>query len=172
MSRYAVIVSLFVLAGCSAGAHPPNAGPGGVPDPRGHQDLRPTSAPPRGPASTAPPPAWVHYSGGSRWLAFGSYCWSAGRHGVCADMIGPGMRKDIPTLFLEPGEMVRFHLAFTAGSIDIRPGNGGKSVLHGRNRAVVAWRAPELSGRQLVTLDVNARAAGGSASFLARVQVR
>ena len=169
MVRTIVIVALFALAGCGASAHTPRPTPGPAPNPRGSQDRRPTSAPPHSPASPAPPPAWVHYSGGSRWLAFDSYCWSAHRHGSCADMVGPQMRRDIPTLLVRPGEVVRFHLAFTGKSIDVRLGAAAPSVLHRRNTAVVAWRAPKRRGRRLVMLDV--QAAGGSAGYLARVQV-
>jgi hypothetical protein len=170
MVRAVVIVALFALAGCGASARTPKPTTGSAPGLRDSQDRRPTSAPPRSPASSAPPPAWVQYSGGSRWLAFDSYCWSAHRHGACADMIGPQMRRDIPTVFLRPGELVRFHLAFIAKSIDLRLGTAALSVLHRRSTAVVAWRAPKRRGRRLVLLDIQAPAAGGSAGYLVRVQ--
>jgi hypothetical protein len=114
----------------------------------------------------------VHTDQGSRWLAFGSYCWSARRHGLCADMVGADQRRDVPTLVVRSGETMRFHLAFIAQSVDVYVGQGGHRVLHRSDTRALAWRAPSGRGVRVMMLDVRAPAAGGSASYLARVRVR
>jgi hypothetical protein len=173
MLRLAAIAALVLLGGC--GAASPRQATLTTPSARaagGHHDERPVAAPPREPASTAPPPAWVATQDGSRWLAFGSYCWSAHGRGACADMVGPELRHDVPTLIVRPGDPVRFHLAFTARSIDVYVGHGSRSVAGRRHARVLAWRAPRTRGSLVVMLDVRASAAGGSASYFARVSVR
>jgi hypothetical protein len=87
-------------------------------------------------------------------------------------MIGPDQRHDLPLLVVKSGENVRFHLAFTADSVDVYIGHGSHSVLRRRNTRAVAWPAPSSPGDRLVMLDVHATAAGGSASYLARIRVR
>ncbi|MCW3063917.1 MAG: hypothetical protein JWN32_1089 [Solirubrobacterales bacterium] len=87
-------------------------------------------------------------------------------------MVGPELRHDVPMLSVRPGELVRFHLAFTARSVDVYVGRLTKSVLRRRGTRVVAWRAPSGRGDRLVMLDVRAPGAGGSASYLARLRLR
>lgn len=71
---------------------------------------KPRSRPPAAPTRPAPPPVWVEARSGDRWLAFGSYCWSAGGRATCFDPLPPEARKDIPRIVLRRGEIVRFHL--------------------------------------------------------------
>jgi hypothetical protein len=87
-------------------------------------------------------------------------------------MTAPEMRRDIPTLVVRSRELVRFHLAFTAESVDVYVGHRSHSVLRRRDTRSVAWRAPGGRGDRLVMLDARAPASGGSASYLARVSVR
>jgi hypothetical protein len=58
-----------------------------------------------------PPPAWVETLSRSKWMAFSSYCWSVSsgsvRKAVCADMIPPQSRNDLPTLTVRRGELLR-----------------------------------------------------------------
>jgi hypothetical protein len=173
MIRTGVISALLLLAGCGAIVSQRTPTAGSARQPSSRQDPRPVAAPPRRPDPSAPPPAWVHTSSRSRWLAFGSYCWSATRgRAACVDMIAPDQRGDVPILVVRPGEVLRFDLAFTAKSLDIYVGLGTHSTLHRRDARAVAWRAPSGRGDQLATLDVEAQAARGSASYLARIRVR
>jgi hypothetical protein len=173
MILIAVIAALVLLGGCGAAApRQANVTPASVRDPGVSRDHRPLARPPRRPSTPAPPPAWVHTPQGSRWLAYGSYCWSAHGHGACADMVGPELRHDVPTLVVRSGDPVRFHLAFTAPSADVYLGHGAKSVLRRRATRLVAWRAPSGRGDRVVMLEVGAPAAGGSASYLALLRVR
>src|SRR3981081_3450679 len=147
MVRIAVVPMLLALAGCGVSGLGTGPRPASPRDGSSIHDRRPVAAPPRRPDPSAPPPAWVHTEHGSRWLAFGSYCWSAapGRGG-CADMIGPDQRHDLPLLVVKSGENVRFHLAFTADSVDVYIGHGSHSVLRRRNTRAVAWPRPTRPG--------------------------
>jgi hypothetical protein len=87
-------------------------------------------------------------------------------------MVGADQRRDVPTLVVRSGETMRFHLAFIAQSVDVYVGQGGHSVLHRSDTRALAWGAPSGRGVRVVMLDVRAPAAGGSASYLARVRVR
>jgi hypothetical protein len=87
-------------------------------------------------------------------------------------MVSPELRHDVPTLVLRSGELLRFHLALTARSVDVYLGRRAQRVLRRSDTRLVAWRAP--SGRRdgLVMLDVRATGAGGSASYLVLLRVR
>lgn len=173
MVRIAVVLMLLVLAGCGGVAREPELTAGSAREPSSSRDPRPVTAPPRSPDPSAPPPAWVHTERGSRWLAFDSYCWSARGHSACVDMIAPNQRRDVPILVVRSGETVRFHLAFSAKSVDVYVGAyGSHSILHRRHTRAVTWRAPSGRGGRLVMLAVLAPAAGGSAGYLARIRVR
>jgi hypothetical protein len=67
---------------------------------------------------------------------------------------------------------MRFHLAFIAQSVDVYVGQGSHLVLHRSGTGALAWGATSGRGVRVVMLDVHAPAAGGSASYLARVRVR
>jgi len=133
--------------------------------------------PPRSPAprltQQGPPPAWVETRTKTRWMAFSSYCWSAPagartRKAVCADMIPPQSRTDLPTLIVRRGEVVRIHLAYVPRGVHLtlyRAMSFRHYVLPPRR--VIAWRA---AGTGVVALDV--RAAPGTASYLVRVSAR
>ncbi len=132
------------------GARPDWPGPPTRDPPRLHQD--------------GPPPAWLETSVRSTWLAYGSYCWTT----VCADMIPPSMRKDIPTVSVKRGAAVRVHLAFVplkANIVLLR----GQSIhsLRLKPKRVLVWR-PQVGGLALV--DVRGRP--GSAGYLVRIRLR
>jgi hypothetical protein len=78
-----------------------------------------SGTPPRPPPrlhQQGPPPAWVETQSQSLWLAFSSYCWSHrvgdNRAAICADMMPPQSRTDLPALNVTRGRPLRFHLAF------------------------------------------------------------
>ncbi len=133
--------------------------------------------PPRSPApgltQQGPPPAWVETRTKTRWMAFSSYCWSAPagattRKAVCADMIPPQSRTDLPTLIVRRGEVVRIHLAYEPRGVHLtlyRAMSFKHYVLPPRR--VLSWRA---AGTGVAALDV--RAAPGTASYLVRVRAR
>ncbi|MHB8690089.1 MAG: hypothetical protein ACYDHH_02485 [Solirubrobacteraceae bacterium] len=172
MARTVTILILLILAGCGGtAAQQPQLTPSAAHVHIGGRDRLPVASPPRTPGPSAPPPAWVHVIDGSRWLAFASYCWSTNQgHGACVDMVGPEQRRDIPKLAVKPGELLRFHLAFTAKSVDLYLGQSGYSSVHRSHTSTLEWRAASRRGRLLVMLDV--RASGGQASYLVWIQVR
>lgn len=133
--------------------------------------------PPRSPAprlaQQGPPPAWVETRTKTRWMAFSSYCWSAPagattRKAVCADMIPPQSRTDLPILGVRRGEVVRIHLAYVPRSVHLTLYRA-MSFKHYvfPPRRVLSWRA---AGTGVAALDV--RAAAGTASYLVRVNAR
>ena len=128
--------------------------------------------PPRGPVPTqpkGPPAAWVETSDRSIWLAFGSYCWTrpsqGGGSAVCADMIPPQSRNDLPVLRVRLGEWVRVHLGFTPSQAHLTSFHGLRFTHTplAPNR-ILRWR---VRGFGIVSVDVKARA--GSAAYLVRL---
>jgi hypothetical protein len=79
-------------------------------------------AAPKEPAPTvprvqsAPPPAWIETSAGSRWLAFFSYCWG----GTCIDSRPVEQRTDVPTIEVVSNTEVRFHLDFAPSELALK----------------------------------------------------
>jgi hypothetical protein len=132
----------------------------------------PRSAPPRL-SQQGPPPAWLETRTRASWMAYGSYCWSAAaagttRKAVCADMIPPQSRTDLPVLALRPHALVRIHLGFLPRSVHLTLFRGGTFkhyVL--APRRVMSWRAP---GGGIASLDV--AAAAGTAAYLVTVNTR
>src|SRR6266536_6480645 len=116
-----------------------------------------------GPPQTGPPrlhqqgplPAWVETLLRSKWMAFSSYCWSvwsgSSRKAICADMIPPQSRDDLPTLTARRGQMLRIHLAY-------RPREAHLTVFHPlsfrhyalRPARVLEWR---VAGSGVVSVD-------------------
>lgn len=143
-----LLLPVPVISG--VGARPDWPGPPACDPPKLHQD--------------GPPPAWLETSLRSTWLAFGSYCWAT----VCADMIPPSMRKDIPTVSVKRGAAVRVHLAFVPlkANIVLLRGKSTRTLRLQPKRAFV-WR-PQVGGLALV--DVHA--GRGSAGYLVRVRLR
>ena len=132
--------------------------------------------PPRTPAprltQQGPPPAWAETKSRATWMAFSSYCWSrsagAKRKAVCADMIPPQSRTDVPTLAAGAGDLVRFHFTFAPRSVHLTVFHGGgfkHFVL--APRRTVSWRQ---STTGIASLD--ARAGSGNASYLVRIARR
>jgi hypothetical protein len=119
----------------------------------------------------APPPAWVATPRGDFWLAYGSYCWSATNPdgtgaGVCADMIAPEQRRDLPRLVIRRGRMVRFHLGFDPTDLTLTVGRRTYRLQPAR---VAKWRVRGRSG--VVTLFARP-VGGGDASYHARFVIR
>jgi hypothetical protein len=128
---------------------------------------------PPGPApdSVGPPPAWIGTAAGDRWLAFSSYCWSrrpgagAPATGRCVDLIAPQHRRDLPTIRLRAGELVRFHLGFRPRSVSL---NIGRRSFPLSNVAAPSWRVRGPGGVGLLF----ATHPRGDASYAARLVVR
>ncbi len=132
--------------------------------------------PPRGRAPDtgriAPPPAWVAARSGARWMAFGSYCWTApaadgSASGMCVDTVDPASREDLPTLTVRRGELIRFHLGFAPADVELLL-PGGRTVAL-RATADPVWK---VAGRPRTVVLVARPAAGGDASYAIRLRVR
>ena len=157
--RLALLLSIFGAVAASAAAAAGWAGPPRSPAPRLTQQ--------------GPPPAWVETRTKTSWMAFSSYCWSAPagattRKAVCADMIPPQSRTDLPMLSVRRGEVVRIHLAYVPRGVHLtlyRAMSFRHYVLPPRR--VLIWRA---AGTGVAALDV--RAAAGTASYLVRMSAR
>ncbi len=119
-----------------------------------------------------PPAAWVESASHSRWMAFSSYCWSApiatGRKAVCADMIPPQSRTDLPTLRVSRGELLRIHLGFSAreAHLTLFQQLGFRHYVL-RTGRLLTWR---VSNEGVVSVDV--RAAAGDGAYLLRLRLR
>jgi hypothetical protein len=82
-------------------------------------------------------------------------------------MIPPAMRKDIPTVTVRRGELVRIHVAFAprkAAALVIQ--NGRTATYKLRAARVLTWRPPR-SGLVLV----DAQVARGSATYVVRLRI-
>ncbi len=126
-------------------------------------EAKPPGHPPRvSGVKAAPPPAWAETGSKARWLAYGSYCWST----VCANMLPPATRPDLPVLPLSRQRIVRINLAFRPTSLSVRILTGTKTgpLTKLPPRAVVDWH-PQSTG--VAVFD--ARSARGSATYLLRL---
>jgi hypothetical protein len=123
------------------------------------------AAPPDPPPKhgSGPPPAWVEKPGVDRWLAFSSYCWTAGGVGRCADFIAPQMRGDLPRIRVERGTTVRFHLGFRPTSLELER-VGGRVPSRLPAARVTAWK---VAGPGVYVLF--AGVPGGDASYAFRI---
>jgi hypothetical protein len=122
---------------------------------------RPKADPPRL-HQQGPPPAWIETSTRSAWLAFGSYCWRT----LCADMIPPATRTDLPSVAVRRGRLVRIHLAFTPRAASILIMRSGQTWTYRLSpQRVLEWRP----GRAGIVL-VAAQARPGSAGYLFRLR--
>ena len=127
-------------------------------------EAQPPGKPPRvSGVKAAPPPAWVEAGSRARWLAYGSYCWVT----VCADMLPPATRPDLPVLPRQGA--FRIHLAFRPSSLRVRILNGARAgpLVKLPARAVVNWRP---TGAGVAVIE--ARGARGSASYVLRITAR
>jgi hypothetical protein len=124
----------------------------------------PSSPPPKvGSIGSAPPPAWIEVGTHTGWLAYGIYCWTT----TCVDMIPPATRPGLPTFRITRGQPVRVHLGFAATSASIHVLAPGKTVaVASAGKKTLAFRA-----RPGIVL-VEARAAKGSATYIARLRAR
>ena len=125
--------------------------------------------PPPEPGPASPPPAWIDSAKGDHWLAYSSYCWTAGEGSdpvaACVDFIPPEMRSELPSLRLRRGELVRFHLGFTPTEVSIQVGKRSFSLAA---TADPTWR---VRGKgKFATLSVQAE--GGSASYVTQIRIK
>jgi hypothetical protein len=121
----------------------------------------PTATPPK-PGHGGPPPAWIESTTESRWLAYGSYCWTT----HCADYEPPALRSDIPVVRAARATILRLHFAFAPRTIYvgyIREGAPPQPLPPAR---IVTWR-PSSSGR----FEVQIRATNGSSSYIGAVRL-
>lgn len=159
----AVAVAIGLLAGCGGDVAGPgqkgHAGSGRTPQ-------APVATPPKlGGPGEPPPPAWVEASSGSRWMAYGSYCW--GR--ACVDMVGPAQRDDLPRVQVQPSEEVTVHLGFdpAALTLSMSPDDHHQQVSVPARRKVT-W---QVTRDGVVSLFARPEGRGGDASYLVRVVV-
>jgi len=90
------------------------------------------------------------------------------RKAVCADMIPPQSRTDLPTLTVRRGEVVRIHLAYLPRGVHLtvfRQLRFRHYVL--RTRRLLTWRA-----RDAGIVSIDTRAAPGEAAYLLRIRLR
>lgn len=106
-------------------------------------------------------------------MGFSSYCWSAAaaaavRKAVCADMIPPQSRTDLPSVRVRAGEVLRLHLAFTQRRVHLTVfrGEGFRHFVLAPRRTL-SWTARATG---VAVLDVSAQV--GDASYLLRLAPR
>lgn len=121
----------------------------------------PPAGPPPRATDPAPPPGWLETGTTRRWLAYGSYCWST----VCADMVPPSLRHDIPTIAVRVGARLRFHLGFAPTKLELVRGLATTPL---RAASAVTFR---VRARGTYVLLLSARATSGDASYLVRIRV-
>jgi hypothetical protein len=153
MMRFAIFsLATLVLVGCGAsGSTPQNGG------------LSPSQAAPTTGKLKGPPPAWVETARGSRWLGYSSFCWGTS----CADFIAPRCgERHTPTLRLQRGETVRFHLGFRPTELGVTFfGANSGGIDHLPLSRAPTWRVERAGAFSLF-----ARVQGGDASYVACVR--
>lgn len=156
------VVMATLLTGCGEDARAPKGGDPSRPDPRSNA---PASDPPTvDGAGEQPPSAWVEASPESSWMAYGSYCW--GR--ACVDMVSPQTRDDLPTIEVEQGETVTFHLGFDPAEVTLTLPGSEKKQMSLPARRDVSW---QVSRGGIATLFARPHKQGGDASYSVRVVV-
>lgn len=117
--------------------------------------------PPPGVAGTPgePPPAWFAAGARDGWLAYGSFCWRT----ACVDFLPPDRRTDVPPVRAPIGSRLSLHLGFAPRWVRVR------MLDTGRTYALVARRDTGWRVRSTGLFVVEARGAGGSASYLGRI---
>lgn len=150
------LLVLVALAGCGA-----DEAPRAAPDDPGAG--APASPPPEG-GGNFPPPAWVSTARGAHWLAYGTFCWKS----TCADSAGPKCGDGrTPTIVVDRGERVTFHLAFEPSKTSLEFYDEGVSVELDAGREP-QWSVDQAGPAWLAT----AAAAGGDAAYAACLRVR
>lgn len=132
--------------------------------------------------TSAPPKAYAIAGSRIVQLAQGSFCWSSPGAGICADMVPPWQRGDIPRLVLAPGQVLRLRLGFQPGELQLALLTTAGPVYSAQlpPQATTDWRVPLLpAGADPLYLSLFARAASapatgqasrGDADYLARVE--
>lgn len=158
----------------TAGAAPPPAPtpPPASPPPPAPAPPPPSPSPPvPGDAPVRPPAAILTGAGGETRLAYGSYCWALGLPsgrgiGVCADMIQPALRTDIPRVTVRAGEQVTIRLAFQPEWIAIFfSAPGATRRIDTPLEASVTWEVPADLGTDARLLVVAAEGSAGAQGF-------
>jgi hypothetical protein len=123
---------------------------------------RPATPAPKPAQAGGPPPAWAETQTKAVWLSYGSYCWRTG----CADYLPPTQRDGVPQLAAARGTQIRVHLGFVPSRLVLRflPSN---KVVRLAPRRIAAWRSG-VGG----VVSVEAKAPGGSASYVLRIRLR
>ena len=123
-------------------------------------EAKPPTPPPNVAGTTSePPPAWFDGSARPGWFAYSSFCWTT----ACVSFIPPARRTDLPRVSARVGETLAIHLGFVPKSVLVR-------VLEtNRSYALVARRDTAWRVRARGLIQVETRAAKGSASYLARI---
>lgn len=126
----------------------------------GAAQAKPPTAPPNvAGTSSEPPPAWFDGAARPGWFAYSSFCWTT----ACVSFIPPARRTDLPRVSARVGETLAIHLGFVPKSVLVRVLETNKSY------ALVARRDTAWRVRARGLIQVEARAAKGSASYLARI---
>jgi hypothetical protein len=160
-----VVVVLVLTAGCgSATSHDGAGRPASVPSSKASEPAGSRSSPE---VSTAPPDAYLETPAGRVKLTLGSYCWSSTNPdgsgvGACADMVPPGMRKDLAEVPLVPGDRVTLMLRFRPTKpIDVTIGGHTRTF---RPAGTVSWMV-----RETGILSAFMYTAQGDVSYAARL---
>lgn len=119
----------------------------------------PTPPPNVAGTSAEPPPAWFDGAARPGWFAYSTFCWTT----ACVDYLPPARRPDLPRLSARVGQTLGIHLGFVPKSVLVRVLETNKSY------ALVARRDTTWRVRARGLIQVEARAAKGSASYLARI---
>jgi hypothetical protein len=152
MRAVGLALCLLLVASATAWAASAARPPGPAPRVKGVKD--------------GPPPAWVETSSGAKWLAFSSYCWKT----TCADFIPQHCEdKGTPTILVNRGETVRFHLGFRPKSATVSFARGKPKPL--RARSATSWRVTQ-GGFFSLMVYVRVGEANFDASYIGCIRLR
>lgn len=115
-----------------------------------------------------PPAATLSGSDGTTRLAFGSYCWTVGRPGVgmCAEMVQPELREDIPRVAVRLGETLTIRLRLQPEWIAVfLSAPGATRRVETPLEPTVAWEVPADLGTDARLLVVAAEGSAGAQGF-------
>lgn len=127
---------------------------------------RPAGPAPTPPNPGAPPPAWIETAQKSAWLAYGSYCWGGSGRAACVDMLPVQTRPDLPLVRAARRATLRIHLALRNPKTTLTVAGKPVRIKVDATRRIVSWQA---TGGGILQLSV--RAAGGTASYVARLRL-
>ena len=150
--RAVTSLAIVALLAASCGSEDRSASPPVVTKPPAAPS---PSTPPPDLEIAGPPPAWIETAGGDFWLAYATYCWKTG----CADYVAPSCGDGrTPTVVVEGGEVVRFHLGFEPEQVSLRFFAGAKDT---PEIPLAAAREPTWKVDRAGAFWIGARAASG-----------